>query len=93
MNFHVYLDEDLGRQLEKLCLTTHKKQNTIVREALRLYLYNSHFASRMLFAPNNVPDCIFQAMQKKKVVWPDSVLSFKGMADFPSFESLRDEFS
>lgn len=70
MNFHVYLDEDLGRQVEKICHTTHKKRNTIIREALRLYL-----------------------QQQKRSVWPDTVLSFKGMKDFPPFELSRQELS
>lgn len=30
--------------------------------------------------------------QHKNVIWPDSVLSFQGAPDIPSFESYRDEF-
>lgn len=38
MNFQVYLDEQLGKQVRQLCEATHKKRNTIIREALKLYL-------------------------------------------------------
>jgi len=69
MNFHVYLDENLGNQIEKFCQVSHKKRNAIVREALRLYL-----------------------QQQKKSTWPDSILSFEGMKDFPAFELYRKEF-
>lgn len=68
MNFHVYLDEDLGRQVQQLCHTTHKKRNTIIREALHLYL-----------------------QQQKKMAWPESVLLFEGIGDFPPFETSRNE--
>lgn len=70
MNFHVYLDEDLGHQIEKLCQKTHRKRNSIIREALRLYL-----------------------QQQKKAAWPESVLTYRGIEDFPPFESSRNEFS
>ena len=38
MNFHVYLDDELGKEIEMLCRTTHKKRNAIIREALRMYI-------------------------------------------------------
>lgn len=68
MNFHVYLDDELGRKVEKLCLDTHKKRNTIIREALHFYLD--------------------QCNGRK---WPESVLAFNGIPNFPSFESLRED--
>jgi hypothetical protein len=68
MNFHVYLDEELGREIQQICLTTHKKRNAVVREALRLYV-----------------------KQQKTAVWPESVLSFQGIKDFPPFELSRNE--
>lgn len=38
MNFHVYLDEELGQQVKQICLSKHKKRNAVIREALRLYV-------------------------------------------------------
>lgn len=68
MNFQVYLDEELGQQVHQLCQKMHKKRNTIIREALHLYL---------------------KSQVKKK--WPNSVLAFEGVKDFPSFEAGRKE--
>ena len=66
MNFQIYLDEELGQQIHHLCHSTHKKRNTIIREALKLYLDT-----------------------QKKSVWPDSILTFNGVSDFPAFETDR----
>lgn len=38
MNFNVYLEDELGKQLEATAKVTGKKRNTIVREAIELWL-------------------------------------------------------
>lgn len=38
MNFHVYLDDKLGQEVQMLCQTTRKKRNAIIREALQMYI-------------------------------------------------------
>jgi hypothetical protein len=38
VNFNIYLDKDLSQKLFHVCETTHKKRNTLIREALELYI-------------------------------------------------------
>ncbi len=38
MNFHVYVENELQKDIEAICAATGKKRNTIVREALHEYV-------------------------------------------------------
>jgi predicted DNA-binding protein len=38
MNFNVYLDDELSQKLESICYLTGKKRNTVIREALEVWL-------------------------------------------------------
>ncbi len=35
MNFNIYLEDELGKQLEKIVNSTGKPRNTLVREAIK----------------------------------------------------------
>lgn len=41
MNFSIYLDPDISKELEVECKKTGKKRNAIIRGALRKYLKKS----------------------------------------------------
>jgi predicted transcriptional regulator len=45
MNLHIYLEQDIFNQLDFLCKKTHKKRNTVIREAIRYYLIHQQKSS------------------------------------------------
>lgn len=45
MNFNVYINEELSHKLSTICEVTHKKRNTVIREALELYIRQTESVS------------------------------------------------
>jgi len=39
MNFNVYLDARLGKELVNFCEFSHKKRNAVIRDALEFYIH------------------------------------------------------
>jgi predicted DNA-binding protein len=38
MNFNIYINDELSHKLTYISESTHKKRNTVIREALELYI-------------------------------------------------------
>ena len=41
MNFNVYLDDHLAKDLASFCQHSHKKRNAVIRDALELYIHQA----------------------------------------------------
>ena len=41
MNFNVYLDDQLAKDLVNFCQTTHEKRNAVIRDAIALYTHQA----------------------------------------------------
>ena len=61
MNIHIYIENNLGEQLQMAAKTMHKTRNLIIREAIQEWLQN-HKAAEW-------PPCIrnFKGLGKEKI--------------------------